>query len=301
MSVADLACYTAKEKGRARVHVNRPTDTDLTDQRRELSMVARIKSALDENRFLLYCQPIVKLGKDGNTLSHFEILLRMRSRGGELIPPGAFIPAAERFGVMGNIDRWVLARTLEQVNRVFYHSPDIKVSINLSGESLADEGLLKFVEQQLKRTGVRPERVCFELTETAVIRNMALADQFIKSMKTIGCKFALDDFGSGLSSFSYIKRFPVDYLKIDGSFVRSLVTDPTDKVMVSAINQMGHLLKMETIAEFVEDDETADTLIELGIEYAQGYNFGRPAPFVEGVVEHAVEKLEGTIKIVEAA
>lgn len=282
---ADLACYTAKDNGRSRVHIYRPTDAELCHRRRELHMVSGIQKAMDDGRFLLYSQPIVKLTDQGHVLSHFEILLRMKTIDGDLVPPGAFIPAAERFGLMGVLDRWVLTTTLENISRVLGNHSQVKVNINLSGQSLADEGLLALVEDELARTGVAPGRVCFELTETAVIGNLAQADHFIQSMKSIGCGFALDDFGSGLSSFSYIKHFPVDYLKIDGSFVRDLINDPTDRLMVSTINQMGHLLEMKTIAECVENDRTASELLKIGVDYAQGYGIRPPEPFQPGIAE----------------
>ncbi len=285
LSIADLACYTAKDNGRSRVHIYSPTDAELCNRRSELHMVSGINKAMEDGRFLLYSQPIVELTEQGQVLSHFEILLRMKTTDGDLVPPGAFIPAAERFGLMGVLDRWVLTKTLENISRVLGDHQQVKININLSGQSLADEGLLTLVEEELARTGVAPARVCFELTETAVISNLAQADHFIQSMKSIGCGFALDDFGSGLSSFSYIKHFPVDYLKIDGSFVRDLIKDPTDRLMVSTINQMGHLLGMKTIAECVEDDSTASELLNIGVDYAQGYAIRRPEPFEPGIVE----------------
>lgn len=285
MSFADLACYKSKEEGRAQVHIYTHADDELDKRRSELHMVAGINKAIEEDRFELYAQPIVKLAAAGYELSHYEILLRMRTIEGDLVPPGAFIPAAERFGLMGTLDRWVLSTTLRKIPEILGNHPEIKVSINLSGQSLAAEGLLGYVEEQLNYTGVEPDRVCFELTETAAISNLTLADKFIVAMKSIGCRFALDDFGSGLSSFAYIKHFPVDYLKIDGHFVRDLLKDPTDRVMVTAINQMGQLLNMETIAEFVEDHDTATELRKIGVNYGQGYGLGRPEPFKPGIVE----------------
>lgn len=289
MTQADLACYSAKDNGRGRVHTHSHTNTELAKRKNELIMASSITNAMEENRFCLYCQPIVNLKAGNFTLSHLEILLRMKSHSGELLSPGTFIPAAERFDLMEALDRWVLRTTLKNMSTVLGSHRDIKVSINLSGKSLANVALLSYVEEQLEKNHVHPGSVCFELTETAAISNLNQADTFIQAMKSLGCEFALDDFGSGLSSFAYIKHFPVDYLKIDGSFVRDMIEDPTDKVMVSAINQMGHLLKMQTIAEFVESDDLIGELIEIGVDYAQGYGIATPEPFTPGVIESVLE------------
>ena len=282
MAQADIACYTAKDLGRGRVHQHSEKDAELKKRHTELLRVAGIKQALEENRFCLYMQPIAVLASQELTIHHYEFLLRMRDEDGVLLPPGAFIPAAERYGLMGSIDRWVIQHALAQVNRVFAHRPELGVTINLSGNSLTDDSLSAFVQQQLEQSGVSPGRVCFEITETAVISNLTRAQTFISDMKSLGCLFALDDFGSGLSSFTYLKHFPVDYLKIDGSFVRDIVNDPTDHAMVAAINQVGHVLGVKTIAEFVESDAIMDSLKTMNVDYVQGYGIGRPVPLPPG-------------------
>jgi EAL domain-containing protein (putative c-di-GMP-specific phosphodiesterase class I) len=234
---------------------------------------------LKQNRFCLYAQSIkaLKPSRSGEP-PRYEILLRLYDKNGGLLTPGAFIPAAERYGLMGCLDRWVIQTTLENFSLLFEQSEQVVVAINLSGNSLNDEGLLPFVRQQVKRSRLGPGQLCFEITETAFISNLTQASQFVSEMKKLGCRFALDDFGSGLSSFAYLKNFPVDYLKIDGSFIRDIASDPADHAMVAAINQVGHALGIETIAEFVENDTIIEILSELKVDYIQGYAVGRPYP-----------------------
>lgn len=281
LSQADMACYSAKDQGRGRACVYTQTDTTHTKRHTDLQAAAGITEAIEQDRLVLYAQPIAAVDPSGVSLSHVEILLRMQDKNGELVQPGGFIPAAERYGLMNRVDRWVIERTLDLIPSVLSEAQDVGVTINLSGQTLTDESLAARVHEQLYRSGVEPNRICFELTETAAISNLALADEFIGAMKKIGCNFALDDFGSGLSSFSYIKNFPVDYLKIDGAFVKDILTDPTDQVMVSAINQMGQVLGVKTIAEFVETEDIQKELIKIGVNYLQGYGVCRPMPFDE--------------------
>ena len=286
LSAADAACYAAKDQGRNRIHVYQADDRELLRQRGERQWVARISNALQENRFLLYQQIIVPIGEtcEGKTVDgkihHYELLVRLVSETGEIVPPMAFIPAAERYGLMPAIDRWVINHFFD--NYAFLHpdpqSPqDILYTINLSGASLSDDRFLNFLREQFDRYAVPPQMICFEITETAAIANLARAVQLIGVLKQMGCYFALDDFGSGMSSFAYLKNLPIDYLKIDGYFIKNIVNDSIDSAMVECINRIGHVIGLHTIAEFVENDAILNRLKELGIDYAQGYGIGEPS------------------------
>jgi len=281
LTAADVACYSAKDAGRNRVHLFRPDDADTQQRYNEVQWVSRIVRGLDENRFCLYRQNIVSLSDDRQPGEHFEILIRMLDEEGRIVPPGAFFPAAERFGVTPNIDRWVLRNTLAYLDQNPDECEVLKLcSINVSGHTLVDEHFLDFVETQLDRSGVPGHKLCFEITETAAIANLATARRFIGRLKARGCRFALDDFGSGLSSFAYLKNLDVDFLKIDGMFVRDMAVDPIDRSMVKSINEIGHVMGMQTIAEFVEDEAIRDELKALGVDFAQGYAIHKPEPVV---------------------
>jgi len=282
MSAADAACYMAKEKGRNRVQVYHREDTDLTLRHGEMEWVGRIHKALDEDRFCLYMQEIIPVQTGSGLSPHFELLIRMVDERGELIPPGKFIPAAERYNLMPAIDRWVvrtafsiLAKVHEQKNT----SPIDICAINLSAASLCDERFLEFVREQFSQFGIPPASICFEVTETDAIENIGKATHFIQQLKTLGCKFSLDDFGAGMSSFAYLKHLPVDFLKIDGSFVKNMLNDPIDCAMVEAINRIGHVMGKLTIAEFVENREILARLGDIGVDFAQGYGIAEPKPF----------------------
>ncbi|MFO1352022.1 MAG: EAL domain-containing protein [Gammaproteobacteria bacterium] len=276
---ADIACYTAKERGRNRIHVYHGDDREAGERHSDLRLVADLRDALECNRFQLYSQPIALLAaKPAAPFVHYETLLRLQDAQGNLLTPGAFIPAAERYGLMGAIDRWVIQTVLNNFNRLFGDDPATLVAINLSGNSLNDDVLLDYVKQQFAAQRIDPRHICFEITEAAVISNLSQAVGFIDEMRKLGCRFALDDFGSGLSSFSYLKRFAVDYLKIDGSFIRELTSDPMDYAMVEAISRIGHVLGIKTVAEFVENEATLTALRGLGIDYVQGYAIARPQP-----------------------
>ncbi len=275
LRMADSACYVAKDKGRNRVHVYTEDNAELAHRKGQMSWVARLQQALDEDRFVLYRQPIMALGQGLG--SHDELLLRLCADDGSLIPPMAFIPAAERYGLMPALDRWVVRRAL--ATHTLRHPPgslSVLVAINLSGTSICDETFLPFVLEQFALTGVPPSEICFEITETAAIANLGEATVLIRALKAIGCKFSLDDFGSGMSSFTYLKHLPVDYLKIDGSFVKDMMDDPVDRAMVEAIHRIGHVMGLQTIAEFVESDAIIGALREIGVDYAQGYAIGKP-------------------------
>jgi diguanylate cyclase (GGDEF)-like protein/PAS domain S-box-containing protein len=284
LSAADAACYVAKAQGRNRIQVYRPDDTAVVQRHGEMQWVHRVIQALAEDRFCLYYQTIMPLATQNRGEIHGEILLRMVDEQGELVPPMAFIPAAEHYYLMPAIDRWVI-RTALGVMVQTRQSASRPVAprcfaINLSGQSLGDDEFLEFVTTQLQQNDVNAEQLCFEITETAAIANLSRAIHFMTTLRAIGCRFALDDFGSGLSSFAYLKQLPVDYLKIDGSFVREMLDDPIDCAMVNSINQIGHVMSIRTIAECVENDAILAKLQELGVDYAQGYGIAKPEPFV---------------------
>ncbi len=278
LSAADVACYAAKDSGRNRVHVYEPSDEVVSERYGQMHWTARILKAFEENRFRLYQQPIV--GIVDKNKNHREILLRLIDESGNVVPPGAFMPAAERYGLMPDIDRWVIQQVFKHMSKD-ESSDKISYSnhvfaINLSGDSINDSGLLEYIIQQTKKYDVSLSNICFEITETVAISNLAKATVFINELKSYGCMFALDDFGSGLSSFTYLKTLPVDYLKIDGSFVKDISRDEIDRSMVRSIQQVGKVMKLNTIAEHVEDEKTLIVLKEIGVDYVQGYHLGRP-------------------------
>ena len=275
---ADTACYTAKDRGRNRIHVYHPDDEELAKRHGEMQWVSRINDALTENRLQLWSQRIVRLSEDPTEIGeHFEVLLRLQDREGNVISPDAFLPTAERYNIATRLDRWVITTIFNW----YAQNPDkletlSLCSINLSGQSLSDEELLKYITDYFESSTVKPGKFCFEITETAAIANLAHATDFIKRLKNLGLHFALDDFGSGLSSFAYLKTLPVDYLKIDGQFVKDVLEDPIDLAMVKSINDIGHVMGKKTIAEFVENSEIRTLMQEIGIDYAQGYGVAEP-------------------------
>ncbi|MDO8704597.1 MAG: EAL domain-containing protein [Sulfuricaulis sp.] len=281
MSAADVACYAAKDAGRNRVHVYHLEDSELKQRHGEMRWVSRIGKALEQDRFQLYCQKIVPVVDSKNSAPHYELLIRLLDEEGKIIPPLAFIPAAERYNLMTSIDRWVVGKAFETFSANAGIVSGWLFSINLSGQSLSEEGFLKFVIDTFDKTGVAPDRVCFEITETTAMVNLTRATQFIAVLKGMGCHFSLDDFGTGLSSFGYLKALNVDYLKIDGSFVRHIVSDPVNRAVVEAANQIGHAMGIKTVAEFVESNEIMEILRQIGVDYAQGYAVGKPHPLNE--------------------
>jgi EAL domain-containing protein (putative c-di-GMP-specific phosphodiesterase class I) len=247
-----------------------------------MEWVGRLQRALDENRFLLYAQDIVAVNGLTEKGTHCELLVRMIDEHGELVPPMAFIPAAERYNVMPAIDRWVIRTALATLSRLRGHinsTPIALCAINLSGASIGDERFLDFVHEQLRVFNVPRECICFEITETAAIANLDKAQRFIEEFRALGCRFSLDDFGAGMSSFAYLKRLPVDFLKIDGSFVKDMADNPIDRAMVEAINNVGHVMGKQTIAEFVDSERVMAALRLIGVDYAQGYGVSKPRPF----------------------
>ena len=279
MRVADSACYVAKEHGRNRVHVFEARDLALRQRDGEMQWVERIRQALSEDRFRLYCQNIVPISKDPVSVPHYEILLRMLDHEGNVLRPAAFICAAERYNLMPTIDRWVIANAFKLLSERRDRGDVSGVfSINISGQSLDEEDFLHFVVDQLDRTDVPAENICFEITETTAASSFMVVQQFISVLRGMGCRFALDDFGRGISSFAYLKNLKVDYLKIDGMFVRDLHEDKVGHAMVESINHIGHVMGVQTIAEFVESQEVLEALIGLGVDHVQGYQLGRPRP-----------------------
>ena len=278
---ADTACFSAKDQGRNRIHVFSFDDATITTTQGHMSWVPRLHKALKEDHFELYVQAIRSLQTATSEDSHFEILLRLNDAG-KTTPPGAFLPAAERYNLSAQIDRWVISNTLHTLSAYRQHT---KISdtfnINLSAASLSEPGFFDFVSSSLLNSKLCPSQVCFEITETAAVTNLTAAHTLITELKKMGCQFALDDFGSGLSSFGYLKSFPVDYLKIDGAFVKDLIDDPIDAAMVKSINEIGQIMGKKTVAEFVENQAIADVLREMGVDYAQGYHFSVPSPFAE--------------------
>jgi len=278
MKQADAACYMAKDLGRNRIHTYHPEDTEIAQRHGEMQWATRISQALEEDRFCLYSQAIVPLG-DGSE-KHYELLLRMLDVQGKIVPPGAFLPAAERYDLIEQLDTWVITKALALLaaNPEFVKQIQF-ISINLSGPSLTNRDFLGAIILLMKTTGIDASKICFEVTETAAISNFNEAIKFISTLRDLGCSFALDDFGSGLSSFGYLKQLPVDYLKIDGMFVKGIVEDPIDCAMVKSINDVGQVMGMKTIGEFVENDEIKRALKDIGVTYGQGYGIEPPRPF----------------------
>ncbi len=267
--------------GRNRIHIYNADDEELTKRHGEMQWISRINEALEKNRFQLWAQKIIPLDPHNNNGEHYEILLRMQDRNGSIISPGTFLPTAERYDIAPRIDRWVISTTLNWYSQNPKRLKRLGIcSINLSGQSLGDEGLLKYIINHFETSGLPAHKFCFEITETAAIANLAYATHFIKSLKEHGCRFALDDFGSGLSSFAYLKNLPVDFIKIDGLFVKDILDDPVDLAMVKSINEIGHVMNKITIAEFVESREIQEKLREVGVDYAQGYGIDRPTPLI---------------------
>ena len=277
LAAADMACYAAKDDGRNRVHVYRPDDAELTRRRDEMRMVSAVQRALRDDSLELFAQIIVPV-REVTTVPHYEILVRMQDPDGEYISPGVFIPAAERFQLMSAIDRWVVSRAVQLAAAQARRGQPVELSINLSGQSLSEDQFLDFVVDQIEKSGVDPAVLCFEITETAAINNLARAVRFMNSVRRLGCRFALDDFGSGMSSFGYLKNLPVDVLKIDGSFIKKLDESAVDRAMVKAIQDVATAMNMKTVAEFVENAAILRILHEIGIDRAQGYHLGSPTP-----------------------
>jgi diguanylate cyclase (GGDEF)-like protein/PAS domain S-box-containing protein len=287
LSAADVACYAAKDEGRNRVHIYEAADSDIAQRHGEMQWTTRITQAIEEQRFRLYVQRIQPLQPSVSGETHHELLLRMIDESGEIVPPGAFIPAAERYNMMNLIDRWVVSTVCEQLRTAHTRATDV-FAVNLSGQSLSDEHFLDFVVQQVKDAGSATCKLCFEITETAAIAHLPRAMRFIHTLRGMGCKFALDDFGMGLSSYAYLKSLPVDYLKIDGTFVKDMHDDPVDRELVRSVNQIAHVIGIKTIAECVETEAVWQRALELKIDFAQGYFIEKPRLWLSPVNTGAV-------------
>jgi diguanylate cyclase (GGDEF)-like protein len=287
-SAADAACRVAREKGGNQIQVYRPDDVNIQKQWGHIRWAGRVKQAFKDNNFRLFAQPIHRLEEKeyAKPYSHYEVLIRLYNEKGEQVSPQEFIPAAEYYSMMPQLDKWVIKEVLRFLKQITQKIPLPVFSVNLSGQSLDEEGFLKYVLNEIKAAEIRPQMLCFEITETAAITNLALASEFIATLKALGCSFALDDFGTGMSSFEYLKNLSVDYLKIDGSFVKDILLDDVQRTMVQSMNQVGHMMGVETIAEYVENEEIINVLREIGLDYGQGYGISRPMPLEEAVSRH---------------
>lgn len=277
---ADSACYWSKEQGRHRICIYKESDSELATRRGQTGWVGKISSALRDDRFVLYHQTFRSLGSNSGSCLHLEVLIRMISEDGELILPGRFLPAAERYNLIPAVDRWVIDKVFSGFHLLekSYPDQDLMVNINLSGASINSLDILEFIESKIVEYNVDPKNFCFEITETVAVKHMRSAIEFINACKALGIKFALDDFGTGTSSFGYLKKLPVDYLKIDGGFVQNLEKDPVDRAMTETINRIGHIMGKITIAEFAENQTIINILDDMGVDFAQGYGVCRPIP-----------------------
>ena len=289
----DTACYAAKDAGGNRIQIYREDNIRLTERYGEMRWVTRIHDALEEDRLHLYYQTIQALAAQKTDGLSYELLLRMEGEEDEIILPDAFLPAAERYNLANKVDRWVVRRALDWLAS---HPQQLEATehcaINLSGQSLANIEFLDFIGRRFDETAVPSSKILFEVTETAAITHLSNAMRFFRTLRERGCKFALDDFGSGMSSFAYLKNLPVDFLKIDGAFVKDIVDDPIDFAMVKSINEIGRVMQKQTIAEFVENKTILKKLQELNIGYVQGYAIARPRPLDEMPVNGNVELLK---------
>lgn len=279
MSAADSACYIAKESGRNQVQIAHLGDRRLQERHGEMQWVSRLTRAIEEDQFALYYQPIIPCASKATSGKHMEILLRMIDDDGSVVPPGSFLPAAEKYNMASNIDRWVIEHAMKWlVANTAQDGWPVTISVNLSGQTTGSPDMLKFIIEKMDETGVSPEHIIFEITEAAAITNITSTTSFMLTLRGCGCRFSLDNFGSGLSSFAYLKKLPVDYLKIDGTFVRDILSDPVDYAIVKSINELAQLLGKETIAEFVETLEVAEELRMMGVNHVQGYAYAKPEP-----------------------
>ncbi len=285
LMAADAACYLAKDAGRNRVWVEKLAASETATRHDEMQQVSQLDKAMEEGRLRLYCQPIFPLASSLEASANVEILLRMVDGDGKLLLPMAFIPAAERYGVMPRIDRWVIENALQsciQRSQTLPAGFTFMLAINISAITLADEGIIQFIADCLKRSPLPAgAKLCFEITETAAIANLVQAQRFISEMHKLGCDIALDDFGSGMSSFAYLKNLSIDFLKIDGSFVKDMATDPINQAIVEAITHLGQTLNLKIIAEHVHNASTIEQLRALGVDYGQGFYLAQPLPLAE--------------------
>ncbi|WP_137938044.1 EAL domain-containing protein [Chitinivorax sp. B] len=279
---ADAACYSAKDNGRNRIQIHQASDADIQRRHGEMHWISRINHALDCHHLRLYYQPIMDVTHHAS-IDHIEVLLRIADPSGSIISPMAFIPAAERYNLMPTLDRWVVANVFQQLGnwQTTGRIMPTTCAVNLSGMSLGDGELFDFILSHIEQHAIQPARICFEITETAAIINLPQAVDLMQRLRKLGCRFSLDDFGSGVSSMGYLKQLPVDYVKIDGVFVRDIAHDPISRAMVSSINEISHLMGLKTIAEYVDSDAVFNVLKALHVDYAQGYWIAAPRPFDE--------------------
>ncbi len=289
MAAAEIACKSAKDQGRDRIEVFEEDNTTLVRRSEEIEWIGRVQEALRDDQFVLYCQPVLPL-LDTTKPPHFEILIRMRDHDGGILAPIVFLPAAERYQLMPMVDRWVVHNSLKALGACWKSiAGDSPVfCINLSGQSFASPGFQAFIMDEIRESDVPPQNICFEITETVAISHIDDAIHFMTALRNFGCSFSLDDFGAGLSSFGYLKVLPVDYLKIDGSFVREVTSDEISRSMVGAITQIGKTMGLAIVAEFVGDDATQDVLRTIGVDYVQGFGVGKPVPL--DVITKGLEK-----------
>jgi diguanylate cyclase (GGDEF)-like protein len=289
LATAEIACKAAKDRGRNRVEIFQDSDQSIIRRHTDILVIGKLREALDNDSFRLDAQPILPLrGNYGRP--RFELLIRMLGQNGEIIPPSKFLSAAERYQLMPTVDRWVVQRACQLLGQhsASYGEEIARFAINLSGQSLQDETFLEFVIEQIKSNKVPPGVLCFELTETATIGNLAKAQAFMRSLQELGCQFALDDFGTGVSSLAYLKDLSVNYLKIDGSFVRDALINARSESMIKAIAQLAKVMCMETIAEYVETDVLRVRMTDLGVDYGQGFAMGKAQPLEELLGELAI-------------
>jgi len=297
LAKADVACHMAKRNGRDRVHVYRDGDAAVARHHGEMRLVSTISKALSSGRFRLYAQPIMPLTPGAAGRTHYEILVRMLDEYGDPMAPEQFIPAAERYILMPAVDRWIvhqLFSTQGEQLRLWHdeHPDQFLFAINLSATSINDESFLPYLLRQFEVHRIPPAGICFEITETAALRSFGDARGFMRRLAEMGCTFALDDFGSGLSSYSYLRELPVKYLKIDGSFVHDMNSNPVNHALVASINQIAHVLALKTIAEWAEDDSTINQLRALNVDFVQGYAIGTPLPVVDYPFDLAAPPVE---------
>jgi diguanylate cyclase (GGDEF)-like protein len=282
LSTAQVACQAAKDRGRNRVEIYQSEDASIIQRFDDIHQVGQIRNAIDEDRLVLMGQPIAAL-KEGIDTQYFEVLVRLLDEEGRAVPPSEFFSAAERYQLMEELDRWVVRKTLRTIaaSPELLRDPTVRFAINLSGQSLGSEPFLGFVQEQISESGVSPSMLCFEITETVAVANIQKAQSFMHALKKIGCRFSLDDFGTGLSSFSYLKLFAVDTLKIDGSFIRDIATNVVSQSVVAALSEVARVMELETVAEYVEDEQALELLGNLGVTWAQGFLIGEPEPLEE--------------------
>lgn len=288
LSIADAASRVAKTKGGNRIHIYKPNDQEVLKQRGHMVWLGRLKKAFEAGNFKLVAQPIhpLKPAEFKKPFHHYEVLIRLYDENNQPVPPDEFIPAAEYYSMMPRLDRWVVRTLLRYLQDITQTTPIPVFAVNLSGQSLDEPDFLQFVLDEIKSANIPPAMICFEITERVAIHNLDLAENFIDTLKKLGCSFSLDDFGTGVSSFSYLKSLPVDYLKIDGSFIKEIITDEIAQAMVRSVNQVGHMMGVQVIAEYVENDRVIQLLREIGVDFGQGYGISKPIPIDAVIAKH---------------